>query len=217
LALALAFLLSPLTRSESSWIKSRKGLAVTIDAGLIALCFAIAIYVIINIPRVMIRMQYVDDLYKPDYVFAIIAMLLVMEACKRLLGWSLVIVGVPYLKIMEIAIIPAIIFYISIFAIVDLKAQKDGIVGMKKSELPTFGSIFKRIHLIIPLIVLVSSIIMGSTIMMAAVLQDLGINRLAAHMFIFYFAILSMVTPPIALCAYAAAGIAESNIMRTGV
>jgi TRAP transporter 4TM/12TM fusion protein len=84
-------------------------------------------------------------------------------------------------------------------------------------------------HLLIALFfVMITCIILGmgmpttaayilSAVIMAAALENLGIPRLAAHLFIFYFSILSMVTPPIALCAYAAAGISESDIMRTGV
>ncbi len=47
-------------------------------------------------------------------------------------------------------------------------------------------------------------------------LINMGVNPLAAHMFIFYFAIVSAITPPVALAAFAAAGIAGSNPMRTG-
>jgi TRAP transporter 4TM/12TM fusion protein len=50
----------------------------------------------------------------------------------------------------------------------------------------------------------------------APAVVGLGIGELAAHMFIFYFAVMSMVTPPVALAAYAAAQIAQANIMRTG-
>lgn len=38
----------------------------------------------------------------------------------------------------------------------------------------------------------------------------LGLDPLVAHFFIFYFAILSMVTPPVALASYAAAAIAQA-------
>jgi len=48
-------------------------------------------------------------------------------------------------------------------------------------------------------------------------LGQLGAVPLAAHLFIFYFGLMSMVTPPVALAAYAAASIAGSNIMRTGI
>ncbi len=49
------------------------------------------------------------------------------------------------------------------------------------------------------------------------VLGSLGVPPLAAHMFIFYFGMMSMVTPPVALAAYAAASIAEADIMRAGL
>ncbi|SEA80435.1 TRAP transporter, 4TM/12TM fusion protein [Thalassobacillus cyri] len=48
-------------------------------------------------------------------------------------------------------------------------------------------------------------------------LVELGVSPLAAHMFIFYFAIVSAITPPVALAAFAGAGIAGSDPMRTGV
>jgi TRAP transporter 4TM/12TM fusion protein len=472
-ALALTFATRRLKPSKWRW-------ASGLDIGLIVLSFAIGLYVIFNIERTISRMEFIDDVYKFDFVFGIITILLVLEACRRLLGWSLVVVaalflsygflgpwlpggiahrgiefkdfvdlnflttqglfgipigvsvryvfyfvlfaaflelsgggdlfidlafrltgttrggsaksavvasslmgtvsgsavantvgtgvftiplmkksgypatfagaveatastggqimppimgaaafvmaemiGVPYIKVMEIAIIPAVIFYISIFAIVDLKAQKEGILGLNKKDLPDIKGILRRIPLLLPLIVLVISIITGASIMMsafrgivavflvslvvpkhrmgpyrilealrrgaekspiiavpagvagiiigivtytglglkfsyfvltlsgghllialvfvmitciilgmgmpttaayilsavimAAALETLGIPRLASHMFIFYFSILSMVTPPIALCAYAAAGISGSDIMSTGV
>ncbi|MBI1989648.1 MAG: TRAP transporter fused permease subunit [Betaproteobacteria bacterium] len=55
-----------------------------------------------------------------------------------------------------------------------------------------------------------------SAILVAPALQELGVPALAAHLFVFYFAILSMVTPPVALAAYAAAGISRSNLWTTG-
>jgi TRAP transporter 4TM/12TM fusion protein len=47
------------------------------------------------------------------------------------------------------------------------------------------------------------------------VLNKLGVPPLAAHLFIFYFGMMSMVTPPVALAAYASASIADSKIMET--
>jgi len=51
----------------------------------------------------------------------------------------------------------------------------------------------------------------------APALTELGVPLLAAHLFIFYFGCLSNITPPVALAAYAAAGIAGSSPLRTGV
>jgi TRAP transporter 4TM/12TM fusion protein len=56
-----------------------------------------------------------------------------------------------------------------------------------------------------------------SAVLVAPALQELGIPALAAHLFIFYFAILSMVTPPVALAAYAAAGLSNGNLWNTGL
>jgi TRAP-type uncharacterized transport system fused permease subunit len=55
-----------------------------------------------------------------------------------------------------------------------------------------------------------------SAILVAPALQELGLPALVAHMFIFYFAILSMVTPPVALAAYAAAGLSGANLWNSG-
>jgi TRAP-type uncharacterized transport system fused permease subunit len=50
----------------------------------------------------------------------------------------------------------------------------------------------------------------------APALVQMGVEPLAAHMFVFYFSALSAVTPPVALAAYAAAGIADANPMQAG-
>jgi TRAP transporter 4TM/12TM fusion protein len=46
-------------------------------------------------------------------------------------------------------------------------------------------------------------------------LGDMGPPPLAGHLFVFYFGMMSMVTPPVALAAYAAAAIAGSHVLRT--
>ncbi|RNB78173.1 TRAP transporter permease [Brevibacillus panacihumi] len=51
----------------------------------------------------------------------------------------------------------------------------------------------------------------------APALVKLGIPEVAAHMFTFYFGIVADITPPVALAAFAASGIAKSKPMRTGV
>ena len=48
-------------------------------------------------------------------------------------------------------------------------------------------------------------------------LEKLGVDPLAAHMFIFYFAIISFITPPVAISAYAASAISGANAMKTGM
>ncbi len=50
-----------------------------------------------------------------------------------------------------------------------------------------------------------------AAVLVGPLLADLGVPTLAAHMFILYYAILSAITPPVAVAAYAAASIAEDN------
>ena len=53
--------------------------------------------------------------------------------------------------------------------------------------------------------------------MIAPGLIQLGIEPLTAHFFIFYYAVMSAITPPVALAAYAGAAIAQSDPMKTSV
>jgi TRAP transporter 4TM/12TM fusion protein len=73
----------------------------------------------------------------------------------------------------------------------------------------------------------VASIIMGmgsSTLLVYIVLAmfvapavvKMGVEPMAAHLFIFYFGCMSLVTPPVALAAYAAAVIAKADFWQTG-
>ena len=76
-------------------------------------------------------------------------------------------------------------------------------------------------------LIMVSSIILGMGLpsavcyllmatLIGPVLGNLGVIPLAAHLGIFYFGMMSMVTPPVALAAYAASSIAGTKIMPTG-
>ena len=53
-------------------------------------------------------------------------------------------------------------------------------------------------------------------ILVAPALEKLGLNKMAVHMFIFYWGMLSSITPPVAIASFAAAGIAGAPPMRTG-
>ena len=75
-------------------------------------------------------------------------------------------------------------------------------------------------------LIMVSSIVLGMGLpsavcylllatLIGPVLGNLGVVPLAAHLFIFYFGMMSMVTPPVALAGYAAASIAGTSIMAT--
>ncbi len=53
--------------------------------------------------------------------------------------------------------------------------------------------------------------------LVAPALVEVGIPPIAAHMFVLYFGMMSMITPPIALAAFTAASLAGSEPMRTGL
>lgn len=78
------------------------------------------------------------------------------------------------------------------------------------------------------LLIMVGSLILGMGLpsvvcyllmatLVGPVLGKLGVVPLAAHFFIFYFGMMSMVTPPVALAAYAASSVAGSKIIPTSM
>lgn len=83
-----------------------------------------------------------------------------------------------------------------------------------------------NLYLILPMVML-ASIVLGMGlptsacyIMVAAIavpaLIKMGCNTMASHMFALYFGVFSGITPPVAISAYAAAGLAKSPPMKTG-
>jgi TRAP transporter 4TM/12TM fusion protein len=75
---------------------------------------------------------------------------------------------------------------------------------------------------------MVASIILGmglpttacyivTSLTLAPALINMGVVPLAAHFFVFYFAIMSTITPPVALSSFVAAGLAQSDPLKTGL
>ncbi|BET25798.1 TRAP transporter 4TM/12TM fusion protein [Limnobacter thiooxidans] len=230
------------------------------------------------------------------------------------------ITGIPYSDIAIAAIIPAVLYFLSTYLMVDFEAAKLGMRGMRSDELPQFSKMVKQIYLFIPIIILIVALFMGYSVIRAGTLAttaaavvswltpvkmgpksifkafdmagvmsiqiitvcacagiivgvialtgvgarfssilldiaensqlialffamciaillgmgmpttaayavaasvvapgliELGIQPLVAHFFVFYFAVISAITPPVALASYAAAGISGANPMAT--
>jgi len=232
-------------------------------------------------------------------------------------------IGVSYGKIAIAAALPALFYYFGIYIMVDMFAQKNGLMGLTKEKLPNLKESAKKYGLLlIPLFVLVYYIAAGKSIMTACLnstvlllilsfvrkdtrmlpkkildglvvtvqglpaitipcaaagiiistvissslatkfsslfvtisqgnvlvnliatmivciilgmgiptissyiivsmllvptIIGLGVPVMSAHLFAFYFALLSFVTPPVALCAYTAAGLAGADPSKTG-
>lgn len=230
------------------------------------------------------------------------------------------ITGIPYSDIAIAAIIPAVLYFLSTYLMVDFEAAKLGMRGMRSDELPKFSKMVKQVYLFIPIIILIVALFMGYSVIRAGTLAtaaaavvswltpfkmgpksifkafdlagvmsiqiitvcacagiivgvialtgvgarfssilldiaensqlialffamciaillgmgmpttaayavaasvvapgliELGIQPLVAHFFVFYFAVISAITPPVALASYAAAGISGANPMAT--
>ncbi|MCJ8238033.1 TRAP transporter permease [Peteryoungia algae] len=232
------------------------------------------------------------------------------------------VTGIPYTDIVIAAIIPSVLYFASVYFMVDLQATKLGMKGLPKEELPVFKELLKQVYLFIPIIMLIYTLFAGYSViragtvsMMAAAavswltphrmgprllakafdiaarmsiqlvavcacagiivgvialtgvgarfsslllgiaeqnqllalffamcisivlgmgmpttaayavaaavvapgLVNLGIPVLTAHFFVFYFAVMSAITPPVALAAYAGAALSGSDPMKTSV
>ncbi len=233
------------------------------------------------------------------------------------------ITGIPYTQIVIAATIPALLYFFSVYLMVDKEALKQGLVGLPRSDLPDLRALMTSIYLLAPILILIFllmsgySIIRSGTLAMVAVvvttwfstrarmspkvildalsmggrmslqlvavcacagiivgvisltglggrfsyilfsiaqqnqlaallaamfisiilgmgmpttaayavaasvvapgLVRTGMDPLLAHLFVFYFSVMSAITPPIALAAFATSGIAGSPPMRTSV
>ncbi|WP_187430333.1 hypothetical protein ROLI_027360 [Roseobacter fucihabitans] len=232
------------------------------------------------------------------------------------------ITGIPYTDIAIAAIIPAVLYFVSVYFMVDFEAAKLGMRGMREDELPKFRDMVRRVFLFLPIVILIAALFMGYSVIRAGTLAtaaaavvswftpyrmglksiakafelagimsiqiiavcacagiivgvisltgvgarfssvllsiadanqllalffamcisillgmgmpttaayavaasvvapgliQLGIPALTAHFFVFYFAVVSAITPPVALASYAAAGISGANPMATSV
>lgn len=235
------------------------------------------------------------------------------------------ILGVPYTTIMAAALIPGLLYFLAVLAMVDFEVGRRGIPGVPRAELPDAWAIFLRQgHLFLPLVLLlvllvfvqytpikaafygvlsvlvipvlrretwfapralidglrnggfamlevaaacacagiivgmmmlsglalrlsgllidlsgghlsillvltmIVSIILGMGMPTSAVyvilattvvpaIITMGVEPLAAHLFVFYFGVMSNVTPPVAIAAYAAASLAGASLSQAGI
>jgi len=102
------------------------------------------------------------------------------------------------------------------------------IAGGLGSVIPSYLIAFQSLTLLAALVMTaVVCILMGAGIpttanyiimvtVAAPTLVQLGVEPLVAHFFVFYYGVLADITPPVALAAYAAAGMAGSDPFKTG-
>ena len=79
--------------------------------------------------------------------------------------------GTPYLDVALATVIPAILYFVSIFYMIDLEAYKEGLHGYAKDELPDARKVLlERGHLVIPIFVLIFVLIgLNASVIKAAI------------------------------------------------
>jgi TRAP transporter 4TM/12TM fusion protein len=96
--------------------------------------------------------------------------------------------GLPYVRIMLAAAIPALLFYWAVLLFVDIEAVKLGLRGLPREALPPVRQALRgRLHLIGPLVVLVAALVVGYSPMKSAfwaivLLVALGLPRRETRM-----------------------------------
>ncbi|MEQ9037441.1 MAG: TRAP transporter fused permease subunit, partial [Silicimonas sp.] len=84
------------------------------------------------------------------------------------------ITGVPYTEIAVAAIIPAVLYFVSVYFMVDFEAAKLGMRGMREDELPKFNKMIRQVYLFIPIIILIYALFMGYSVIRAGTLATVA-------------------------------------------
>ncbi|MGN0078512.1 MAG: TRAP transporter permease, partial [Coriobacteriales bacterium] len=111
--------------------------------------------------------------YKPEFAGAVEAasstggqiMPPIMGAAAFLMAEYM---GIPYIEVAAMAIVPALLYFTGIFCAVHLEAKKLGLKGIPREELPTWGYLAKNCYLVLPLVLLVWLVASGARTMAAS-------------------------------------------------
>src|SRR5690606_25825427 len=80
------------------------------------------------------------------------------------------VTGIPYTEIVIAAIIPSVLYFASVYFMVDLQALKLGLRGLPRNELPVFAKLVKQVYLFIPVIILIYALFAGYSVIRAGTL-----------------------------------------------
>ena len=93
----------------------------------------------------------------------------------------------------------------------------DALISLSGGYLPVLLIITMVVCIILGLGMIPTVIYITLAVLVAPALVDAGVEKLAAHFFVFFFGIIAMITPPVAISSYAAASLADSNPMKTSM
>lgn len=134
------------------------------------------------------------------------------------------ITGIPYTDITIAALIPAVLYFASVFLMVDFAARKMGMKGLPRDELPKLHALARRAFLFLPVAILIGALFAGYSVIRAgscamvaaAVVSWLTPYRMGPRQICFALAIAArMSLQLVAVCA--AAGIIVGVISLTGI
>lgn len=139
----------------------------------------------------------------------------------RTLSESGVLIATLYLMFLSVSVID---FCLNFTGLSDFIAR-DILSGLKSMDISATGTPF--ILFVALLLTMLMAVLLGMgmpsvpayinvALLMGPMLAGLGIATFTAHMFIFYFAVASAITPPVAIAAFAAASITKAEPMATG-
>jgi TRAP transporter 4TM/12TM fusion protein len=134
------------------------------------------------------------------------------------------ITGIPYQEIAIAAIIPAILYFASIYFMVDFEAAKLDMRGMREDELPKVAALVRQAYLFVPILILIVALFLGYSVIRAgtlatvaaAVVSWLTPHRMGLRAILKAFELAGVMSIQIiAVCA--CAGIIVGVISLTGV
>lgn len=138
----------------------------------------------------------------------------------RLTLWDLVDLSVDTLKI-TISIIAAVAaagILIGVLTLTGLALQISSLILIAGGDSLLLVLVFAMLaSFVLGMGLPTSAAYLLLAILVAPALVEFGVPTIAAHMFIFYFGLVSAITPPVALAAYAGAAIAQSDPNRTAI
>jgi TRAP transporter 4TM/12TM fusion protein len=109
-------------------------------------------------------------------------------------------------------------FIIGIFGITGLGAKLSGLItGLAGGNLLALLILTMITSLILGMGVPTTAAYLILAVLVAPALTKMGVLPLAAHLFVFYFGIISAITPPVAVAAFAASAISGSDSWKTGL
>jgi len=100
---------------------------------------------------------------------------MILELTRRVAGLALVVITGVLLVYTVTAIIPAILYFVSIYFMVDFEAAKLGMRGMREDELPKFREMARKVFLFLPIVILIAALFMGYSVIRAGTLATVAI------------------------------------------